>query len=610
MFAALSALGQGTILFQNSGNGVDAPVVDANTTFLAQLYAGPTATNLAAIDVPVSFSTNGYFFGGVKSVPTVPAGATAVVQVRVWSSDVATFEQAVNTEGSWWGRSALLYVPLGSSASQPAYLTGLQSFIIKLNFQAGTGYVDFANVGNGIDAPIFDVDGTTRLAGTNFLAQLYTGSDVTNLVTNGGPVPFTTNGYFQESVHFTGDAGYDGTGRTTATAQVRVWRAADGSTWQAAAAKPGAHLGASALLKLHFLGPGGVPLTGLESFSLAVNQGTVAFANIGNGIDAPVFAADGTTRLTGTNFLAQLYADPSATNLAAIDVPVPFSTNGYFSGGVVSVPNVLPGGMAVVQVRVWRASDGPTFEQASATADASFGASRRFYATLGSTTVSPGYLTGLRSFSLQTLLPDSYSIQFANSGNGIDAPIFDFDGTTRLAAGFYVAQLYAGFDTNNLTPEGVPVRLTTPGYFQGDSVDVGSVFPDPSAVVQVKEWRLLDGATFEQARNTAGAHWGMSAPIEVTLVNLAAPAPLTGLQSFRLSATPSLHFAAISRAPNGGTQLTVSGTPGQDLVVEYSGDLKTWSGLATNVLGNDGQVQLTDSGTDVATNRFYRARTP
>ena len=74
----------------------------------------------------------------------------------------------------------------------------------------------------------------------------------------------------------------------------------------------------------------------------------------------------------GTNWLAQLYAGPDAGALAPVGEPVTFLTGdeaGFFNTGsnaVRYVESVTPGGLAVVQIKMWMASSGATFEEAMA----------------------------------------------------------------------------------------------------------------------------------------------------------------------------------------------------------------------------------------------------
>ncbi|MDA7632625.1 PEP-CTERM sorting domain-containing protein [bacterium] len=74
-------------------------------------------------------------------------------------------------------------------------------------------------------------------------------------------------------------------------------------------------------------------------------QGTVNFANIGGGVNAPVSGPDG---LLGAGFTAQLQLG-DGTNIGD---PAPFLANGLFSGGSRTVAGVAGGANATLQVFV------------------------------------------------------------------------------------------------------------------------------------------------------------------------------------------------------------------------------------------------------------------
>jgi hypothetical protein len=147
---------------------------------------------------------------------------------------------------------------------------------------------------------------------------------------------------------------------------------------------------------------GAVPGGGLLLFAnrfTAPPPGTV--------VDAPFFDVDGTTRLSGSNFSAQLYAGPTVALLRPAGLPVPFRTGlaaGYVSASTVTLPNVLPTSNAVVQVRAWDATRAFTFEEARAQG-ARFGKSGSLQVRTGSGVVVPGFLIGLQSFQIRAGLP-------------------------------------------------------------------------------------------------------------------------------------------------------------------------------------------------------------
>ena len=98
---------------------------------------------------------------------------------------------------------------------------------------------------------------------------------------------------------------------------------------------------------------------------VAFAQGTVNFANIGGGLDAPVHLNDSTTELAGPQYVAGLLAGPNAGSLTLI-ATAPFVAAGYFVGGARTINSVEAGGIAFIQVDVWDTAIGATFDQARA----------------------------------------------------------------------------------------------------------------------------------------------------------------------------------------------------------------------------------------------------
>ena len=93
----------------------------------------------------------------------------------------------------------------------------------------------------------------------------------------------------------------------------------------------------------------------------AEGQGTVFFSNITPdfAIEKPVVDAS-SGYLLGEDYVAQLFAGPagsSATDLRSVDSPAYFLSlanqpSGIFFGGIVTLPGILPGRIATVEVRV------------------------------------------------------------------------------------------------------------------------------------------------------------------------------------------------------------------------------------------------------------------
>ena len=147
MVSAIAAPSQGVLNFANSGNGIDAPVSDWDgnrklfgPTFAVDLYwaAGviTDSTLLSALGQPAVFNTNGYFFGGIRTIPNTPAGATITCQVRVWDvPDGIAWAQTIQniSPSARIGQSSLFQIMLADNASTAPVLTGLMPFYLVEN---------------------------------------------------------------------------------------------------------------------------------------------------------------------------------------------------------------------------------------------------------------------------------------------------------------------------------------------------------------------------------------------------------------------------------------------------------------------------------------------
>jgi hypothetical protein len=89
-------------------------------------------------------------------------------------------------------------------------------------------------------------------------------------------------------------------------------------------------------------------------------QGTVNFANLGPGLNAPVYDGNGNPAAAG--WLAQLLLGTGGGSLTAVGAPanIGSAAPGYFNGGVVTVNQVAPGALATFQVFAWDGASGAT----------------------------------------------------------------------------------------------------------------------------------------------------------------------------------------------------------------------------------------------------------
>lgn len=170
----------------------------------------------------------------------------------------------------------LIYIAAFLAASMAAYAQG------TINFNN--------RVTGSVDAPVFDVGGTVKLAGTGFWAQLYagpSGAASSALTAVGSPVNFRT-GNAAGYVVTPGEIAIAGVAPgAKAQIELRAWSGNFAS--YAAAVAAGAPAGASASFESLALGGsvGGAPptpgpaLVGLTSFSLVPEPSTIALGALG-----------------------------------------------------------------------------------------------------------------------------------------------------------------------------------------------------------------------------------------------------------------------------------------------------------------------------------------
>jgi hypothetical protein len=164
-------------------------------------------------------------------------------------------------------------------------------------------------------------------------------------------------------------------------------------------------------------------------------------------------------------------------------------------------------------------------------------------------------------------------VDFSDIGAGVNAPVFDTDGVTRLNGAGYLAQLYAGPTADSLAAVGPAVPFMTgdlAGYWSvlPNSIrNIPAVAPGSPAFVQARVWQSGKGLTFEQAA-AAGSKLGQSAVLQIPTAPagppLVPPTAWTGLQSFSLQSTLTISVLPVPQTVNvGGTatfNVTAAGT--------------------------------------------------
>jgi hypothetical protein len=142
------------------------------------------------------------------------------------------------------------------------------------------GTINFANAGGGLNAPFFDIDGTTLLAGPEYMAQLYAGADAGSLAPVGAATSFLTGGgagYFNGGVIAIPTVAPGATGFF----QVCVWKTLGGTiTSYTAALAARVYSSQSPVFSTATGGVGSPPspplaLVGMQSFNLAIPEPSV-----------------------------------------------------------------------------------------------------------------------------------------------------------------------------------------------------------------------------------------------------------------------------------------------------------------------------------------------
>jgi hypothetical protein len=162
--------------------------------------------------------------------------------------------------------------------------------------------------------------------------------------------------------------------------------------------------------------------------------GLVRFANWVPDPQFPIKAwvtdVDGVTRLAGDAFRAQLYAGPDSDTLRPAGQPQPFLAGfgaGVWTPDTVALPMIPPGASCVVQVRVWEASMGASYEEARAMGGR-IGRSTPLAIAAGGEGAAdpmPALLAGLRGFALTAGQPQFRVGELSVTGR-------DADGTIRF----------------------------------------------------------------------------------------------------------------------------------------------------------------------------------
>ena len=192
-------------------------------------------------------------------------------------------------------------------------------------------------------------------------------------------------------------------------------------------------------------------------------------------------------------------------------------------------------------------------------------------------------------------------VNFSNNNplQGINAPFFDVDGSTRLAGERYLAQLYYGVSSANLMAStAAPQPFGTgfsAGYWRSAEVRLTGVIAPQPVYLQVRFWDSENGTImrYEDAAMNGGGT-GVSIPILVMLDPAPSATPLTGLQS--VSLVPPI-ITLTRGTPKFATQLGAASAQLTNLCGVSIGPSR-WFRLTSPYAGN---ALLTTAGSEMDT---------
>lgn len=139
------------------------------------------------------------------------------------------------------------------------------------------------------------------------------------------------------------------------------------------------------------------------------------------------------------------------------------------------------------------------------------------------------------------------TINWQNGGPGVNAPVRDASaGNALLDGAAYSADLYWALgtvtDANLLQSAGLSTPFSSgasAGYFFGGVQAIAGAAIGAEITVQVRAWRVADGASWLAASTPQGAWHGEGNLIQVTLGGGTTPPPyMTGLTAFNLTENP------------------------------------------------------------------------
>ena len=539
--ACVSMLAQGTVdIFNGPGSEVDAPVYDvdgvtrlAGAAYQVQLFAGPAADQLVAVGAPLPFRSKygaGYWQSGdtVLVINSVPPGAKAFVQIRVWEAAAGTTYEAAMAAGGKRGTSLVLSIVTGGGGAPPSLppmLVGLESFRLfqgeppKVVSQPQNQTVIAGNPAS------FEVvaTGTEPVAYQWFKNGVAIPGAIGSQLFLSGVGPAQAGNYTVVVTDLVGTVTSSAAvltvlGSPSITSQPVGLTAVAGTNVTLSATASG-----SAPLSYQWM-KGGLAVAGGNGAQLTLNNVQPSQAG-----SYSVVVTNLAGTVTSSAAVVTVLVTPSITR-QPVGLTVVAGTNATLS--------VTASGTGPLSYR-WL-KDGSAVAGGNS---AQLALNNVQPSQAGSYAVVVTNLAGTVTSSAAAVTVLQATVDIYNGpGEVVDAPVYDVDGLTLLVGAAYQAQLFAGPAADQLVAVGAPLPFRTnlgAGYWQsGDTLRViNSVLPGATAFVQIRVWEVAAGATYEAAVAARGKR-GTSLVLSIVTGGAGAPPSLppmmVGLESFRL----------------------------------------------------------------------------
>lgn len=131
-------------------------------------------------------------------------------------------------------------------------------------------------------------------------------------------------------------------------------------------------------------------------------------------------------------------------------------------------------------------------------------------------------------------------VNFANrNASGLNAPIFDTDGTTKFAGGTaFLAQLYAGKTADSLAPIGTTTTFGSAGFLKASNqtIPASIVTGGGSVWLQIRVWDATSATYSDTVKHGISAAWNQPSTADGAVSPPPTPADLSGLTSFSMKA--------------------------------------------------------------------------